>query len=135
VFFKDSRTLLVVFLSGAQRHDASQRLQAIISRYSLHGHPSIFSLILRDMSIALPGGRTLNTPHEKALATAQQQWCNREISNVYLLAHCLVYILLTDLGDSMRTLASLISSQGERRTMPPNIPFSVCLFDSDLYHR
>ncbi|KIM59893.1 hypothetical protein SCLCIDRAFT_1217340 [Scleroderma citrinum Foug A] len=81
VFFKDSRTLLTVFLGGAQRHNVSQRLQTIILRYSLHGHPSIFSLILRDMSIALPGGRNLDTSHEKALATAQQQWCNREISN------------------------------------------------------
>ena len=85
MFFKDSRTLLTVFLGGAQRHNVSQRLQTIILRYSLHGHPSIFSLILRDMSIALPGGRNLDTSHEKALATAQQQWCNRDISNVCLL--------------------------------------------------
>ncbi|KAL4077210.1 hypothetical protein V8B97DRAFT_1866535 [Scleroderma yunnanense] len=81
VFFKDSRTLLIVFLNGAQRHDASQRLQMIISRCSLHDHPSIFSLILRDMSIVLPKGRTSDTSREKALAIAQQQWCNREISN------------------------------------------------------
>ncbi|KIK26284.1 hypothetical protein PISMIDRAFT_271223 [Pisolithus microcarpus 441] len=83
VLFKDSRTLLVVFLSASQRRDASQRLQTIILHHASQERQSAFSLILRDMSIALPGGKALNphTPHEKALATAQQQWQNRTISN------------------------------------------------------
>ncbi|KAI6157101.1 hypothetical protein BKA82DRAFT_965252 [Pisolithus tinctorius] len=83
VLFKDSRTLLVVFLSTSQRHDASQRLQTIIVHRTPQEHQSAFSLILRDMSIALPGGKAsnVNTSHEKALATAQQQWQNRTISN------------------------------------------------------
>ncbi|KAI5994829.1 hypothetical protein EDD15DRAFT_2518441, partial [Pisolithus albus] len=34
VLFKDSRTLLVVFLSASQRHDASQRLQTILHHTS-----------------------------------------------------------------------------------------------------
>ncbi|KAI6126006.1 hypothetical protein EDD17DRAFT_1521466 [Pisolithus thermaeus] len=83
VLFKDSRALLVVFLSASQRHDASQRLQSVILYHTSQERHSAFSLILRDMSIALPGGKTSNpnTPHEKALATAQQQWQNRIISN------------------------------------------------------
>ncbi|KAI6121096.1 hypothetical protein F5141DRAFT_1210770 [Pisolithus sp. B1] len=65
VLFKDSRTLL------------------LFCTYTSQERHSTFSLILRDMSIALPGGKASNpnTPHEKALATAQQQWHNRMISN------------------------------------------------------
>ncbi|KAG8221472.1 hypothetical protein J3R82DRAFT_1685 [Butyriboletus roseoflavus] len=83
IFFKDNRTLLVVFLDGAHRHDVSQRLQVIITRYSTHEHVSTLGLVLREMSIAMPKGmgRTALTTHEKALATAQRQWQEREISN------------------------------------------------------
>lgn len=84
IFFKDSRTLLAVFLDGAHRHDVSQRLQVIITQYSTHEHVSTLGLVLREMSIAMPKGmgRTALTAHEKALATAQRQWQDREISNV-----------------------------------------------------
>ncbi|KAI6008605.1 hypothetical protein EDC04DRAFT_2871453 [Pisolithus marmoratus] len=83
VFFKDSRTLLVVFLSTPQRHDASRRLQTIVSHPISQDHQSTFSLILRDMSFALPGGKASNPDlsHGIALAAAQQQWRNRTISN------------------------------------------------------
>ncbi|KAI6038492.1 hypothetical protein EDC04DRAFT_2868311 [Pisolithus marmoratus] len=83
VFFKDSRTLLVVFLSTSQCHDAFQRLQAIMSHHTSQDHQSAFSLILRDMSFALPGGKAsnLNSSQERALTAAQQQWRNRTISN------------------------------------------------------
>jgi hypothetical protein len=84
IFFKDSRTLLAVFLDGGHRHDVSQRLQGIITRHSTHEHVSTLGLVLREMSIAMPKGmgRTSLTAHDKALATAQRQWQNREISNV-----------------------------------------------------
>ena len=84
VFFKDSRTLLAVFLDGAHRHDVSQRLQAIITRHSTHEHISTLGLVLREMSIAMPMGKGRGSPtaHDKALTTAQRQWQNREISNV-----------------------------------------------------
>lgn len=84
IFFKDSRTLLAVFLDGAHRHDVSQRLQAIITRRSPHEYVSTLGLVLREMSIAIPmgKGRAALTAHEKALATAQRQWQDREISNV-----------------------------------------------------
>ena len=84
IFFKDSRTLLAVFLDGAHRHDVSQRLQVIITRYSTQEHVSTLGLVLREMSIAMPKGkgRAVLTVDDKALATAQRQWQNREISNV-----------------------------------------------------
>ncbi|KAN0082499.1 hypothetical protein V8E55_008294 [Tylopilus felleus] len=83
IFFKDSRTLLAVFLDGAHRHDVSQRLQAIITRHSTQEHVSTLELVLREMSIAMPKGnrRASLSAHDKALATAQRQWQNREISN------------------------------------------------------
>ena len=84
IFFKDSRTLLAVFLNGAHRLDISQRLQVIITRHSTHEHLSTLGLVLREMSIAMPKGKgkVALTTHEKALATAQRRWKNREISNV-----------------------------------------------------
>ena len=84
IYFKDSRTLLVVFLNGSHRHDVSQRLQVITTRHSTHEHGSILGLILREMSIAMPigKGRVAPTTHEKALAAAQRQWQDRDISNV-----------------------------------------------------
>ncbi|KAG6332154.1 hypothetical protein ID866_6935 [Astraeus odoratus] len=81
IFFKDSRTLLVIFRSNGQRNNVAQRLQTIISHNTLQEHPSIFSLVLRDMSNVLSKERTPGMSHEKALATAQQQWRNRTISN------------------------------------------------------
>ncbi|KIJ16201.1 hypothetical protein PAXINDRAFT_76049 [Paxillus involutus ATCC 200175] len=81
IFFKDSRTLLAVFLDGAYRHATSQRLQTIITRHLVPEHGSILGLVLREMSIAMPKGRASDTSHEKALSTAQRQWQNREISN------------------------------------------------------
>lgn len=94
IFFKDSRTLLTVFLNGAHRHDISQRLEAIMTRHSTHEHLSILGLVLREMSIAMPKGkaRTAFTVHEEALATAQRQWQNREISNVGG-SICLIYFI------------------------------------------
>lgn len=98
IFFKDSRTLLAVFLDGAHRHDVSQRLQGIITRHSTHEHVSTLGLVLREMSIAMPKGkgRAALTAHEKALATAQRRWQDREISNVggtgpVLLGSCLTF--------------------------------------------
>ncbi|KAG9311479.1 hypothetical protein JVU11DRAFT_8594 [Chiua virens] len=83
IFFKDSRTLLAVFLDGAHRHDMSQRLQVVIARHSTHEHVSTLGLVLREMSIAMPlgKGRASLTANDKALATARRQWRNREISN------------------------------------------------------
>ncbi|KIJ62307.1 hypothetical protein HYDPIDRAFT_30564 [Hydnomerulius pinastri MD-312] len=79
IFFKDSRTLLAVFLNSANRHDTSQRLQAIIAQHSAPG-PAL-GLVLRDISMALHKGRASAAAHDKALSTAQRQWRNREISN------------------------------------------------------
>ena len=92
VFFKDSRTLLAVFLDGAHRHDASQRLQAVIMRHSTQENISVLGLVLREMSIAIPKGKGKASPttHDKAVATAQRQWQNREISNVGRLVLCAV---------------------------------------------
>ncbi|KAI9573033.1 hypothetical protein HD554DRAFT_2058344 [Boletus coccyginus] len=83
IFFKDSRTLLAVFLDGAHRHDVSQRLQVIITRHLTHEHVSTLGLVLREMSIAMPKGmgRVAPTARDKAVAMAQRQWQNREISN------------------------------------------------------
>ncbi|KIK98640.1 hypothetical protein PAXRUDRAFT_823685 [Paxillus rubicundulus Ve08.2h10] len=81
IFFKDSRTLLAVFLDSSCRHGTSQLLRTIITRHLVPEHGSILGLVLREMSIAMPKGRVSDTAHEKALSAAQRQWQNREISN------------------------------------------------------
>ena len=84
IFFKDSRTLLSIFLNGVQRHDVSQRMQAIITRHSTHENVSILGLATREMNRAMliGRGRAASITHDMTLATAQRQWQNREISNV-----------------------------------------------------
>ncbi|KAH7890525.1 hypothetical protein F5I97DRAFT_1922982 [Phlebopus sp. FC_14] len=81
ISFKDSRTLLAVFLTNANRHEASRRLQVIISRFSPPGHRQTLSGIFKDMNIAAPKGKATSAALEKVLSTAQRQWQNREISN------------------------------------------------------
>ncbi|KAG0697567.1 hypothetical protein DFH29DRAFT_1003625 [Suillus ampliporus] len=60
IFFKDSRTLLVIFLDRARRQTASQMLSSITLKMRIRSSPSAV---------------------EKELQLAQQQWQNRELSN------------------------------------------------------
>ncbi|KAJ7856539.1 beach-domain-containing protein [Mycena leptocephala] len=78
IYFKDSRSLLVVFLDKERRRDIDQRLINIVSRYT----PAD--------AVATPGRATgrVRTPRfgkvfQKGdeLASAQRRWQTREISN------------------------------------------------------
>jgi hypothetical protein len=80
IYFKDSRSLLIVFLDKDRRRDIDQRLLNIISRFS----PP-------DAIAATPGRTTsrIRTPRfgkvfqkSDELSSAQRRWQAREISNV-----------------------------------------------------
>jgi hypothetical protein len=80
VYFKDSRSLLIVFLDKQRRRDIDQRLFHIVGRYT------------SDLSVsatATPGrmrtplfGKVFQKSDE--LSSAQRRWQAREISNVRL---------------------------------------------------
>jgi hypothetical protein len=77
IFFKDSRTLLVIFLDGSRRQAASQMLLSItLKMRTSNPSPTPGSIIpkylLRSRSTSAV---------EKELQMAQQRWQNRELSN------------------------------------------------------
>ncbi|KIK43894.1 hypothetical protein CY34DRAFT_788831 [Suillus luteus UH-Slu-Lm8-n1] len=78
IFFKDSRTLLVIFLDGPRRLAASQRLSSIaLKMRTSNPGSSPASIIPR----SLLRSRSSTITVEKELQMAQRQWQNRELSN------------------------------------------------------
>jgi hypothetical protein len=84
IFFKDSRTLLVIFLDGPRRLAASQRLSSIALKMRTSNPGSSPASIVPK---SLLRSRSSTSTVEKELQMAQRQWQNRELSNV-----CDVYI-------------------------------------------
>jgi hypothetical protein len=77
IYFKDSRSLLVVFLDKQRRRDIDQRLLAIVSRYT----PSDAALSATPGRMRTPRfGKVFQRSDE--LSIAQGRWQAREISNV-----------------------------------------------------
>ncbi|KAJ7143646.1 beach-domain-containing protein [Mycena filopes] len=76
VYFKDSRSLLVVFLDKERRRDIDQRLVRIIGR---HNPPDAVSATPGRMRTPRYGTR--KTQKSDDLSTAQRRWQTREISN------------------------------------------------------
>ncbi|KAJ7720932.1 beach-domain-containing protein [Mycena metata] len=78
IYFKDSRSLLVVFLDKERRTDIDQRLFRIIGR---HNPPDAISATPGRMRTPRYGTRKVFQQKSDELATAQQRWQTREISN------------------------------------------------------
>ncbi|KAG1874893.1 beach-domain-containing protein [Suillus subluteus] len=78
IFFKDSRTLLVIFLDGSRRQAASQMLSSIALKMRTF-EPSLTpgSIIPK----SLLKSRSSTSAVEKELQSAQRRWQNRELSN------------------------------------------------------
>ncbi|KAG1855169.1 hypothetical protein DFJ58DRAFT_716258 [Suillus subalutaceus] len=78
IFFKDSRTLLVIFLDGTRRQAASQMLSSIALKMRTF-EPSLTpgSIIPK----SLLKSRSSTSAVEKELQSAQRRWQNRELSN------------------------------------------------------
>lgn len=78
IFFKDSRTLLVIFLDKSRRQVASQMLLSIALKMRT-SDPSLTPRSITPKSLLR--SRSSTSAVEKELQLAQQQWQNRELSN------------------------------------------------------
>lgn len=78
IFFKDSRTLLVIFLDGPRRTAASQRLSSITLKMRTSDPGSSPASIIPK---SLLRSRSSTSAVEKELQMAQRRWQNRELSN------------------------------------------------------
>jgi hypothetical protein len=79
IYFKDSRSLLIVFLDAQSRHDMQQRLSKVINEVSPDNNPTpgyMRTPLFRSVS-----AKVLPTFKEGELSTAQRKWQAREISN------------------------------------------------------
>ncbi len=81
LYFKDSRSLLIVFLDKTKRKDFESRLLTVMGRsnsdISLASGP-----VIRTPSLAKMGTRMLAGFRSDELSTATRKWQSREISNV-----------------------------------------------------
>ncbi|KAJ8689982.1 beige protein-like 1 [Pleurotus ostreatus] len=82
IYFKDSRSLLVVFLHKERRSDTYHRLSTIISRTTLEvSTPGIGSALLKSPLLGRVSSRVLSGLKIDEISTAQRKWQAREISN------------------------------------------------------
>jgi hypothetical protein len=77
MYFKDSRSLLIVFLDQKRRSEIDHRLTAIIARHS----PEQF-MNLKSPMFGKMGQIVLSGLKSDELASATRKWQAREISNV-----------------------------------------------------
>ncbi|KAF5360312.1 hypothetical protein D9758_009126 [Tetrapyrgos nigripes] len=80
IYFKDSRSLLIVFLDKNKRLDVHHRLTAITSRLAEVPTPGLLRTPLFGRVSA--GARALSGLWNDELSTAQRRWQAREISNI-----------------------------------------------------
>lgn len=125
MYFKDSRSLLVVFVSKHQRESINQRLQNKQAGSNLLA-PSTPGL-LKTPVFGKFGARVLSGLRQDGLGTAQRKWQAREISNV---SHVRQAPLCgnTDIDFTSSPISAYsIRSPAVRQVMPHNILFSVSL--------
>ncbi|EIN04780.1 beach-domain-containing protein [Punctularia strigosozonata HHB-11173 SS5] len=82
VYFKDSRSLLVVFLSKQERQSMTERLYEVVAQRSID--PSVAatpSMARRTPIFGKVSARVFTGVRSDELATAQRKWQAREISN------------------------------------------------------
>ncbi|KIK63270.1 hypothetical protein GYMLUDRAFT_196894 [Collybiopsis luxurians FD-317 M1] len=79
IYFKDSRSLLVVFIDKQKRSEIDQRLTSITSRNSSENAPT--PGLLRTPLFGIVSARVLSGLWADELSTAQRKWQAREISN------------------------------------------------------
>lgn len=114
IYFKDSRSLLVVFLEKRQRLEMSDRLSTIMYRYSAElptpspvmlKSPTMLSPMMGRLSGKLSASlsaKMLSGLRLDELSTAQRKWQTREISNV---GSNIPVLTNADIWISSRTLA------------------------------
>lgn len=81
IYFKDSRSLLIVFLDKKKRTDFETRLSSSVDPPQLE-FSSTSSPAARPQSFVKMGSRLLNGFRLNELSTATKKWQARELSNV-----------------------------------------------------
>ena len=90
IYFKDSRSLLIVFLDKKKRCDLEQHLSTILGRpYSDIAHTPGPASLQRTPIFGEMGSRMLSGFKSDELSTATRRWETREISNV-----CIVFSIM-----------------------------------------
>jgi len=125
IYFRDSRSLLVVFLDKKRRSDFEQHFPSIMSRLAseLVMSPGAGSPLQRT-PLRRMGSRMLSGFRVDELSTATRKWQARELSNVCLMIFRL-WSLLTLF--SLLIWAYWIKYRGEPLVMLLNILSSVCI--------
>lgn len=82
VYFKDSRSLLVVFLDKKKRSETERRFTNIIEKNN--ADPALTSTLPRTPLFSRMGSRVLSNFRSDELSSATRRWQAREISNVRL---------------------------------------------------
>lgn len=80
IYFKDSRSLLIVFLTKRQRTDANQRLSYTVN--DKRSHEVATPGLLRSPLIGRMSSKVRSGFRADQLSGAQRKWQAREISNV-----------------------------------------------------
>ncbi|KAJ2916640.1 hypothetical protein MD484_g3777, partial [Candolleomyces efflorescens] len=79
IYFKDSRSLLVVFLNKKRRSETESRLTGIINKNN--ADPALSTAAPRTPLLSRVGSRMLSGFRSDELSTATRRWQAREISN------------------------------------------------------
>ncbi|RDB25611.1 Beige 1 [Hypsizygus marmoreus] len=79
IYFKDSRSLLIVFLDKKKRFEIDHRLASIIGRHVSDG--PLTPGLHRTPMLGRMGSKVLSSFRADELSTAQRKWQAREISN------------------------------------------------------
>lgn len=79
MYFKDSRSLLIVFLDTKKRRQIHHRLHAIITQTS---NETFTPGLAKTPLLSLMSAKVLSGFRADSLMTAQRKWQMREISNV-----------------------------------------------------
>ena len=85
VYFKDSRSLLVVFLDKKKRSETERRFTNIIEKNNVD--PALTSTLPRTPLFSRMGSRVLSNFRSDELSSATRRWQAREISNVRVLVN------------------------------------------------
>jgi hypothetical protein len=80
IYFKDSRSLLIVFLAKQKRVEIDQRLAEMVARYS--SDSTLTPGLPRTPKLARMGSKVMSGLLADELSVAQRRWQSREISNV-----------------------------------------------------
>jgi hypothetical protein len=110
IYFKDSRSLLIVFLDQARRRDMYQRLAVIVGQNL--PEPLTPGLLLSPILGKALSAKMLSPSPADELSTAQRKWQAREISNVRSLIITVLRNTLTSVYHQFTYLSIINQTSG-----------------------